>query len=216
MDEKKTLYDFLTNKKVVKFSTIIAFTLAISLLFIGYYIAAAYGTTGYNLFENYISDQGSIKYTPFPYMRTIANVSSGPFFIPFCLYMRKEFLTQTSDEKLRQINIGFVGILGFFLGMICTGIITEDVNLRIHSLIAVFNIGLGFIGCTTYGLLIVKNDTEVPKGVGYFLILYSPLIAILTIIGVPTRIFYEWIFLFSIWGGLIVCSIFLLKKRTLY
>jgi hypothetical protein len=213
MEENKSLYEFLTNQKVVKISTIIAFTLAVSLLFIGYYIAAAYGTTGYNLFDNYISDQGSIKYTPFPYMRTIANVSSGPFFIPFCLYLRKEFLIQTSDEKVRQINIGFVGILGFFLGMICTGIITEDVNLRIHSLIAVLNIGLGFIGCTTYGLLIVKNDTEVPKGVGYFLILFSPLIAILAIIGFPTRIFYEWIFLFSIWGGLIACSIFLLKKE---
>ena len=213
MDEKKSLYDFLTNKKVVKISTIIAFTIAISLLFIGYYIAAVYGTTGYNLFNNYISDQGSIKYTPFPYMRTIANVSSGPFFIPFCLYIRKEFLTQTSDEKIRLINIGFVGILGFFLGMFFTGIITEDVNLMIHGLLAVFVIALAFIGCTSYGLLIVKHDTEVPKGVGYFLILFSPLIAILAIIGFPTRIFYEWIFLFSIWGGLIVCSIFLLKKE---
>ena len=213
MDEKKSLYDFLTNKKVVKISTIIAFTIAISLLFIGYYIAAVYGTTGYNLFNNYISDQGSIKYTPFPYMRTIANVSSGPFFIPFCLYIRKEFLTQTSDEKIRLINIGFVGILGFFLGMFFTGIITEDVNLMIHGLLAVFVIALAFIGCTSYGLLIVKHDTEVPKGVGYYLILFSPLIAILAIIGFPTRIFYEWIFLFSIWGGLIVCSIFLLKKE---
>ena len=213
MEEKKILYEFLTNKKVVKISTIIAFTIAISLLFIGYYIAAVYGTTGYNLFNNYISDQGSIKYTPFPYMRTIANVSSGPFFIPLCLYMRKKFLTQTSDEKVRLINIGFVGILGLFLGMTCTGIITEDVNIKIHSLIAVAVIILGFIGCTAYGLLIVKNDTEVPKGVGYFLILYSPLIAILSIIGFPTKIFYEWIFLFSIWGGLIACSIFLLKKE---
>ena len=213
MEKKKSLYEFLTNQKVVKISTIIAFTIAISLLFIGYYIAAVYGTTGYNIFDNYISDQGSIKYTPFPYMRTIANVSSGPFFIPFCLYMRKEFLTQTSDEKLRQIDIGFVGILGFFLGMICTGIITEDVNIMIHSLMAVAVIILGFIGCTAYGLLIVKNDTEVPKGVGYFLILYSPLIAILAIIGFPTKIFYEWIYLFSIWGCLIACSMFLLKKE---
>jgi len=163
MDEKKSLYDFLTNKKVVKISTIIAFTMAISLLFIGYYIAATYGTTGYNLFDNYISDQGSIKYTPFPYMRTIANVSSGPFFIPFCLYMRKEFLIQTSDEKVRQINIGFLGFLSFFLGMFCTGLITEDVNIRIHSLLAVFAIAFAFIGCTSYGLLIVKQDTEVPK-----------------------------------------------------
>jgi len=213
MDEKKSLYDFLTNKKVVKISTIIAFTMAISLLFIGYYIAATYGTTGYNLFDNYISDQGSIKYTPFPYMRTIANVSSGPFFIPFCLYMRKEFLIQTSDEKVRQINIGFLGFLSFFLGMFCTGLITEDVNIRIHSLLAVFAIAFAFIGCTSYGLLIVKQDTEVPKGVGYFMILFSPLIAILAIIGFPTRIFYEWVFLFSIWGSLIVCSIFLLKKE---
>jgi len=213
MDGKKSLYDFLTNKKVVKFSTIIAFTIVISLLFIGYYIAAVYGTTDYNLFDNFISDQGSIKYTPFPYMRTIANVSSGPFFVPFCLYMRKEFLTQTSDEKVRQIDIGFVGILGFFLAMICTGIITEDVNIRIHSLLAITAIALSFIGCTSYGLFIIKHDTEVPKGVGYFLILFSPIIAILAILGFPTRIFYEWIFLFSIWGGLIACSMFLLKKE---
>ena len=63
-DSRARIYDFLTDLKVVKVSTTAAFIVVFSTLIIGYIIASLYGPLGYSMIDNYISDMGSIKYTP--------------------------------------------------------------------------------------------------------------------------------------------------------
>ena len=101
-----------------------------------------------------------------------------------------------------------------FIGKILTGIITEDVNMQIHVYFAIFTIFGGVIATVSYGILITRYPTQVPKKVGIYMTLCIPIIAILTIIGFPSRIFYEWILLFAIQSWIILCSAFLLKNTN--
>ncbi|MFX1450969.1 MAG: DUF998 domain-containing protein [Promethearchaeota archaeon] len=204
------IYDFLTNPKVVKISIIIAFITVFSALIIGYIIAALFGSQGYNMIDNYISDMGSIKYTPFPYMRTIANVVSGPFFLPITFYMKKQ-LASSEDQNISRGrlflgNIGFAAMLVIFLGMVCTGIITEDVSMLIHIIIAIIAISAGWITIFSYSILIIKYQTEIHKNIGLYGLISLPTILILVIIGFPSRIFYEWVYLLSFYFWLILCA----------
>lgn len=214
--EKKTLIEKVTNPKIVKFSTIAALIVAFSCLIIGY-IIAQFGPHGYNMFDNYISDMGSRRYTPFPYMRTISNLISSPLFLPLTFYMKKQLIPKSQEiSKLRRKLgiLGFIGMLFIFIGMIFTGIITEDVNLQIHIYIAIIAIFGGLLATISYGILITKYDTNIPKKVGIYMTLCMPIIVTLTIIGIPSRIFYEWIFLFAIYSWIILCSVFLLKEKN--
>lgn len=214
--EKKNLIEKVTNPKIVKFSTIAALIVAFSCLIIGY-IIAQFGPHGYNMFDNYISDMGSRRYTPFPYMRTISNLISSPLFLPLTFYMKKQLIPKSQEiSKPRRILgiLGFIGMLFIFIGMIFTGIITEDVNLQIHIYIAIIAIFGGLLATISNGILITKYDTNIPKKVGIYMTLCMPIIAILTIIGIPSRIFYEWIFLFAIYSWIILCSVFLLKEKN--
>jgi len=208
------IIDKLTDPKVVKISTIAAFTLVFSMLIIGY-IIAQFGPLGYNMIDNFISDMGSIVYTPFPYTRTISNVIAGPLFMPIAFYMKKQLASKEvpdiSPKKLRLGKLGFIGMLILFLGMVCSGIITEDVHYLTHSVLAVVAIFGGFLATTSYGLLIAKYNTEIPKNLGIIMILCFPTIAILAIIGFPSIIFYEWVLLLSLYAWVMICSIYLLK-----
>jgi hypothetical membrane protein len=56
--EKKNIIEKLTNPKLVKISTFTALIVAFSCLIIGYTIAQ-FGSYGYNMIDNYISDMGS-------------------------------------------------------------------------------------------------------------------------------------------------------------
>ena len=214
--ENRSFIEKLTTPKIVKISTIAALIVAFSCLIIGY-IIAQFGPYGYNMFDNYISDMGSRRYTPFPYMRTISNLISSPLFFPLTFYMKKKLLPKSQVlPKKRQIlgKLGFIGMLMIFIGMIFTGIITEDVNVQIHTYLAIFAILGGVLATITYGILITRYPSQVPKKVGIYMTLCMPIIAILAIIGYPSRIFYEWILLFTLYSWIILCNAFLLKNTN--
>ncbi len=214
--ENTSFIEKLTTPKFVKISTITALIVAFSCLIIGY-IIAQFGPYGYNMFDNYISDMGSSRYTPFPYMRTISNLISSPLFFPLTFYMKQKLLPKSQVlPRKRQIlgKLGFIGMLMIFIGMTITGIITEDVNMQIHTYIAIFAIFGGVLATFTYGLLITRYPSQVPKKVGIYMTLCIPIIAILAIIGFPSRIFYEWILLFALYSWIILCSAFLLKNTN--
>lgn len=213
---KNKVYDYLTKPKTVKISTIIAFTIVSLALIIGYIIAAVFGTKGYNMIDNYISDMGNSEYTPFPYMRTIGNVISGPFFIPLTFFIRKQLMSQiqeNQEKKPQIINLAFFGMLMIFLNMIVTGIITLDVNREIHVLFATFAIIGGIISTISYGLVIIIYRTNIPHSIGVYMILVMPIIIILLVIGFPSYVFYEWVYLFSIYAWIILVCFYLFDKN---
>ena len=209
------IYEYITNPKIVKTSTIIAFIVVFSALIIGY-IIAQFGPYGYNMIDNYISDMGSINYTPFPYMRTIGNVISGPFFIPITFYIKKKLTSKKIADipRLQSLlgNVGFIGMLTIFISMFFTGIITEDVNMLIHTFFAIIAIIGVFLAMTFYGLLIIKYPTVISKSIGVLMVINIPIIGFLTIIGFPSTIFYEWMLLLSFYGFVILISVILIKN----
>ena len=145
--EKENLIEKITDHKLVKISTFIALVVAFSCLIIGY-IIAQFGPYGYNMSDNYISDMGSRRYTPFPYTRTISNLISSPLFFPLTFYMKKHLapISHEIPKKQKVVgNLGFIGMLTIFIGMMFTGIITEDVNIQIHTYIAIIAIFGGVI-----------------------------------------------------------------------
>ena len=211
--EKKNIIEKLINPKLVKISTLLALIVVFSCLIIGY-IIAQFGPYGYNMFDNYISDMGSRKYTPFPYTRTISNIISGPLFLSLTFYMKKQLISKSLEiPKIRRMlgTLGFIGMLILFIGMMFTGIITEDVSMQIHTYLAIIAIFGGVLATVSYGILITAYPTNIPKNVGIYMMLCIPIIAILTMIGYPSQIFYEWILLFSLYSWIILCSVFLLK-----
>ena len=212
------IYEFSTDPKVVKISTIIAFCVVFLALIIGYIIAVFLGTTNYNMMDNYISDMGNSEHTPFPFMRSIGNIISGPFFIPLTLYIRKQFSNQIqqNDEKSPQsINIGLIGMLLIFIGMMMTGIITLDVNPIVHSTIAIITILAGCIATISYGFTILRYQTTLSKIIGIYMVSILPIIVVLFTTGFPSYVFYEWVILFSLYGWMILISIQLLRKNNI-
>lgn len=205
----------ITEPKIVKISTMVAFILVFSMLIIGY-IIAQFGPLGYNMIDNYISDMGSVVYTPFPHTRTISNVIGGPLFMPITFFMKKQLASKenqdTPPKRIRLGNLGFTGMMILFLGMMCSGIITEDVHMLTHGALAVVAIFGGFLATTSYGLLIAKYSTKIPKKIGVIMVFAFPIIVVLTIIGFPSRIFYEWVLLLTLYTWVMICSIYLLKK----
>ena len=179
-------------------------------------IAVFLGTTNYNMLDNYISDMGNSEHTPFPYMRTIGNVISGPLFIPLTLYIRKQFFIQIqeNDKKSpKSVNLGFIGMITIFIGMMMTGIITLDVNLVVHSTIATITILAGCIATISYGYTILRYQTTISKIIGIYMVSILPIIVLLFMTGFPSYIFYEWVLLFSFYAWMILISIQLLSKK---
>lgn len=206
---------FLKNPRVIKGITIAGFTVAFAALFIGYFIAAIFGTQNYNIIDNYISDMGASEFTPFPYMRTISNLISGPLLLPFTFYMRKQLAVQVQEnqgKKTPLIPIAFIGMLTIFLGMMMTGIITLDVHAEIHTYLALIAIAGGAIATISYGIVSLRFQTSIPKGLGMYMVIVLPIIGVLFIIGWPSKIFYEWILLFSLYSWMISFAVILLRK----
>ncbi len=210
------IYESLTNHKVVMKATIMAFLVAFSALVIGYIIAAIFGTTGYNMIDNYISDMGNSEYTPFPYMRTIGNLISGPLFLPLTLYIRKQLFTQVQkydEKKPHIINLAFIGMLMLFLGMMMTGIITLDVHKGVHILFAVGAVLGGLIATLSYGFVILRYKTDIHRSIGIYMIVFFPVVSLLFMMGFPSYIFYEWVLLFFFYSWMMLISIWLLKNK---
>ncbi|MHA2038218.1 MAG: hypothetical protein ACW98X_17410, partial [Promethearchaeota archaeon] len=70
-------YNFITNHNVVKLSAFIVMIGYISLLAIGVIVAAFLDPDGYTIWDNWISDLGSIDHTPTPFLYDIACIIAG-------------------------------------------------------------------------------------------------------------------------------------------
>ncbi|MCP4763622.1 MAG: hypothetical protein GY870_17755 [archaeon] len=210
------IYSFLTNPKVVRASTIIAF-LATTLSMLFGYIVAQGDPDGYNMIQNFISDMGSIRHTPWPYFPRIKNLVSSVFLIPTILYMENLLRSSTDEKGERQKPskmrllfdiIGFLWMLFGLLGMFGLGVFREDDNMFIHLICTAMEFGGLTFGGIFYGFIITFYDTLMPKILGVYMIFVPTTLAfIFFFIGFYP--IFEWILTFSIlaylmFGGLII------------
>ena len=229
----KKFYDKATEPKVVKISIYISLATFLPGLIIGIIVAMNFGPIpNYSLWFNYISDLGSIQYTPAPFIFNFTCIVSSIFIIPLILNLNRLYssnMVEKIDNSRRTFHInrsrrvfGYMGVSFLFLGvvgMFFVGVFNEDLSpVILHYIFAILTfVGFAF-GAFFTGFAIVLKRKLFPKIIGYFMILGPSSASIFFLIAPQplTRQFLEWIMLFSaiVWYYTIVW-ITLQKLNTL-
>ncbi|MFW9820633.1 MAG: DUF998 domain-containing protein [Candidatus Thorarchaeota archaeon] len=225
------LYSFATNFKVVKISAMGVMFGYISLLIIGVIIAALLDPDGYTIWDNWISDLGSINDTPAPYLYDIACIIAGTMTIPLTFYMENLLAPLPKRTELRGKHYSrlrfrlssfafLFSIMGNFayigVGIFSADrdyIILSDFNLGTHGLMSYLAFGGFTFAAFFMGWLIILYDTKIPKLLGLYGIFGPLTVAILNLIYGGELL--EWMLLFSILIWIIPLSLIVLMKPEL-
>jgi len=228
---REKFYNFITNHKVVKLSSYTVMIGYVFLLIIGVVVAALLDPDGYTIWDNWISDLGSINHTPAPFLYDIACIIAGSMTIPLTFYMenllaplpKREELREQHYSRLRFRLSSFAFLFSIIgnLGYIGVGIFSADrdfAELSIlgegpHGIMSYLAFGGFAFGAFFMGWLIVLYDTNIPKILGVYAIFGPITVSILNLI--ESTPLLEWILLFSILIWVIPLSIIVLKNPEL-
>ena len=225
------MYKFATNFNVVKICAMGVMFGYILLLIIGVIVAALLDPDGYTIWENWISDLGSINDTPAPILYDIACIVAGSMTIPLTYYMEKLLAPLPKRTKMRGEHYSrlrfrlssfafFFSIIGNF-GYIGVGIFSADrdydflsvLGMGPHGLMSYLAFGGFTFGAFFMGWLIILYDTKIPKILGIYGIFGPLIVAILNLI--YSTPFLEWMLLFSILIWVIPLLLIVLMKPEL-
>ncbi len=104
----RKFYDKLTEPKIVKISIYISLAVFLPGLILSLIVALTLGNLQYNLWVNFISDLGSITYTPAPYLFDITCMISGIFILPLILNLSRLYssnMVENIDNSKRSRNV---------------------------------------------------------------------------------------------------------------
>ncbi|MFX0104750.1 MAG: DUF998 domain-containing protein [Candidatus Hodarchaeota archaeon] len=218
---RTTIFDKVINFRVIKICGIIAIILYLSFLIAGVIVASIFGSSGYSIIDNWISDLGGSIYTPAPYLYDIACIIAGILTIPITFYMENLLLPlpQKSIDirnitrlRIRLISSAFTfGLIGS-LGYIGVGIFSEDRSyFGLHSAMSI----LAFVGFVLsafcIGMYILLYNTRIPKLLGLYGVV-GPLTTIIVFF-IENNPLWEWILLFSILAWIIPLTLFVFIKK---
>ena len=216
-------YNKLISPKTIKICGFSILGLYLGLLFIGVIIAAIFGPEGYTILTHYISDLGSLEYTPAPYLYDIACIFAGILTIPFTYYLENQIASIPRNEDLpaphrwiyRLMSWGYLfSMIGsiFYIGV---GIFSADRDISgMHGICSMGAFGGFTFSAIFFGLSIIFSYQKiVPKPINYilgFIGIHFPIyIAILNLIyGGP---FLEWLLLFVILAWILPLNLFTIK-----
>ncbi|MFX1572177.1 MAG: hypothetical protein ACFFB0_05475 [Promethearchaeota archaeon] len=224
----KYIYNKLTEPKVVKISIYITLLTFLPGLIFGLIIAKIYGPMEYSLWYNWISDLGSTRYTPAPFILDVTCILSAIFIIPLILNLSRLY---SSHQNLRLDNskkehytvlfrriFGYIGVVCLFfgvIGMFFVGVFSLDRSpFDIHYYFSTSAFGGFAFGAFFTGLAIVLRRRIFPKTIGYFMIIGPSTATIMFLIAPAplTRQFLEWIMMFSSLGWYYVLVFITLQK----
>ncbi len=232
---RKRFYDTVTNYKFVKRCFLLEIPGFLGLLFLGIIIAYIFGGTEagpgeYYIWTNYISDLGSIRFTPTPYFYDIPAILGGALTIPLSFYLEKllvplpqkpEDYNKTTRLRYRLGSYAFLCSIMGNIGYIGIGIFSEDRDYFYGHLISgAFAFGGFVLAACLWGLIILLYDTKIPKIIG----LYG-LIGPITFVGLAGAVIlfnpvliplFEWLLLFSINLWLILLALAINFKEELH
>ncbi|MFX0056717.1 MAG: hypothetical protein ACFE85_08875 [Candidatus Hodarchaeota archaeon] len=228
----KSFYNKLSNPKLVKLCIIFAHSIFLTGLLIGVIIAYLFGPESYNIWDNYISDLGSFRYTPAPFILDTIAMMTAVLLVPIFFYLTKEILSNEFPIKLRSIEtlgkklyrlivfvlgiLGFIALLFTVIGLFGIGLFSEDrtTQLGLHFLfsIVVFS-GLAFAALFNGGAILLKK-TILPRLLGLYMMIGPFTITIMFLFPPPpcTRPFIEWMMLFAAFLWLIPGAVVIFKK----
>ncbi|MFX1375427.1 MAG: hypothetical protein ACFFA0_06420 [Promethearchaeota archaeon] len=205
--------DKITEPKIVKISIYISLATFLPGIIIGLIVAINFGHLPYSLWLNYISDLGSLKYTPAPFILDVTCSLSAIFIIPLILNLTRLYNSNMTDNientkrgyyinRFRRI-FGYTGVSCLFVGvfgMFFVGIFSLDRSpFNTHYYFSTLAFGGFTFGAFFTGIAIILKKNLFPKAIGYFMIL-GPSTASLLFLFCPeplTRQFLEWVMLFS-------------------
>ncbi len=215
----------LTNKKIVRFCTILSPSIFLFGLIFGIIIAFFFGPESYNIWNNYISDLGSKDYTPTPYFLDISAMITAIILIPVFTYLakiifRKPEVIEKFNWRIFHFIMRILVIVGYFflllstIGLFGIGLFSEDrtTELGLHLLFSY--IVFGSFSFTAYfiGTVLLLKKTIFYRMIGLFMICSTPTFGILFIINPEflTKPFLEWMIFLSL------CIWLLLINITIY
>ncbi|MFX1378032.1 MAG: hypothetical protein ACFFA4_02975 [Promethearchaeota archaeon] len=209
----KNLFDSLTKPKVVKISIYISLVTFLPGLILGIIIAINFGDLGYNLWYNWISDLGSLLYTPAPFILDLTCILSAIFIVPLILNLSRLYSAHQNyklDNSKKEHYIilfrrifGYIGVVFLLIGVIgmfFVGVFSLDRSpFDVHLYFSTSAFGGFAFGAFFTGLAIILRKRIFPKIVGYFMV-FGPSTASIIFLLCPaplTRQFLEWILMFS-------------------
>lgn len=220
----------LRGPRVVKVSILIAFVVFLPSLIIAMILATTYGGTRigpgeFSIFTNFISDLGSVRYTPAPFILDIIAMITAFLLAPIFLYFKKDFdEAPLRSRDMLPIFVKISKFLAFFflavacIGFFGIGLFSEDrsFDLYLHEIFSVTVWGGFGVAALFLGIVAIYKDVLFSKLVGFFMI-FAPTPAtiayvILYLERSPLRYIFEWILLFFIFIWMIPFSLKLIKQ----
>jgi len=226
------LFNRIVQPKVIKVCIYVSNLLFLGGLFVGALIAVFFGPEGYNMIDNYISDLGSFRYTPTPFILDSIAMITAVFLVPIFFYSyknlisgKKEIIFDSTKPLSKRIFNLYVAI-NIFIGLICliiatiglfgVGLFSEDrtTELGLHYFFSIVVFAGLATGALFNGIAILLKKTLYPRILGAYMMI-GPLTAALLFVFPPpstTLPFLEWMMLFAAFLWLIPLSIIILKK----
>ncbi|MBY9010457.1 MAG: hypothetical protein KGD74_11385 [Candidatus Lokiarchaeota archaeon] len=233
------LFNHFLNQKLIKICIYVSLITFLPGLLIGVLIACFFGPESYNIIDNYISDLGSIRYTPAPFVLDAIAITTACFLVPVFFYITKIIVSDTKSiifnsnesifKRIYCINInllaffGLLSLLSGAVGLFGIGLFSEDrtTELGLHYTFSIIVFaGLAF-GALFNGIAILfkLKRTMFPRLIGLYMMVV-PLATAIMFLFPPnsmTRPFLEWMMLLVAFLWLIPESVLILKnfKSTL-
>ncbi|NVM53793.1 MAG: hypothetical protein HWN66_08840 [Candidatus Helarchaeota archaeon] len=167
-------YNKLTSPKAIKFCGYGVMIGYLGLLIIGVIIAATLDPDGYTVWDNWISDLGSIEHTPAPFLYDIACGIAGILSMPFIFYQERYIapIPRTPEDLAsvphRMVYRGmslafFTTFLGNFF-YIFVGIFSGDRNyFDLHMIFSELTFGFFMLGTLFFGFTLLISREIVPR-----------------------------------------------------
>jgi hypothetical protein len=226
------LIEKLTKPRLINICIELSFLIFLSGLIIGYIIAAF--ATGYNLWENYISDLGSIRYTPAPFILDIIAMVTSVLLFPVNLYFSWSIYKETKKNAEGKWKAFFIvmkifTIIGFILlfsagvGFFGIGLFSEDrtTALGLHNFFSYIVFGSFAFSSIFNGIVLLSQNQNFqliyPRTIGVCMLFINVPVSILflTIPPLLPRQFMEWMMLFSVFAWIMPTSITIKKNLDL-
>jgi len=228
----KNIYNKFVHEKAVKFCIISSLFIFLLGLFIAIIIAVNFGPRGYNIWDNFISDLGSLRYTPAPFILDFTFMITAVLQIPIYSYFIKQTLINhiTSNlnpnnmisKKVSFSNIKRVANISLFFLILSSisffgvGVFSVDrpTILELHLIFSVTLFTGLIFGAIFSGTIIIINQTRIPRLLGIYMVIGPITTGILFLCPPPavTRFFLEWIMLFATLIWAIPCLLIMLNQ----
>ncbi len=146
-------------------------------------IAAIFGKEGYDLTKNFMSDLGSIQYSPIPIFFDFVLIISQACLIPVFFYLKKKIIDAEHSKSKKGSIARFLANLGSYIlilgstALIIDGIFSFDrttlLNIHFYSTIIAF---VGWlIGAFLIGLgLFFSTESYLPKSLRIYMFVSLP------------------------------------------